>query len=135
MPHVLLGNPDGVAPDSDAWHNSFHSGKNSIRLTFHLLRIFHIRNSVRRHFTSRYLIAGWERRTFQLPRSDMSGSSDNAYPESFSLNIQCRGSQKSNASNGVQFGAEMKELQSLEAKHRKLKANFAALRNQPFAAK
>ena len=35
--------------------------------------------------------ARWERRTFQLPRSDMSGSSDNAYPESFSLNIQCRG--------------------------------------------
>ncbi|WJZ81309.1 hypothetical protein VitviT2T_001158 [Vitis vinifera] len=26
--------------------------------------------------------AGWERRAFQLPRSDMSGSSDSAYPES-----------------------------------------------------
>nr|CAN76888.1 hypothetical protein VITISV_009764 [Vitis vinifera] len=35
---------------------------------------FHIRNSVRRHFT-----AGWERRTFQLLRSDLSGSSDSAY--------------------------------------------------------
>nr|CAN73307.1 hypothetical protein VITISV_043766 [Vitis vinifera] len=45
------------------------------------------------------------------------------------------GSQKSNASNGAQFGAEMKELQPLEAEHHKLKANFAALRNQPFAAK
>ena len=44
-------------------------------------------------------------------------------------------SQQSNASNGVQFGAEMKELQPLEAEHYKLKANFAALRNQPFAAK
>ena len=33
--------------------------------------------------------AGWERRTFQLPLSDMSGSSDSAYPESFSLSIQC----------------------------------------------
>nr|CAN83452.1 hypothetical protein VITISV_021236 [Vitis vinifera] len=44
-------------------------------------------------------------------------------------------SQQSNASNCVQFGAEMKELQPLEAEHRKLKANFAALRNQPFAAK
>nr|CAN71747.1 hypothetical protein VITISV_004372 [Vitis vinifera] len=35
--------------------------------------------------------AGWERRTFQLPRLDMSGSYDSAYPESFSLSIQCRG--------------------------------------------
>nr|CAN68870.1 hypothetical protein VITISV_013506 [Vitis vinifera] len=34
------------------------------------------------YFISRYLIAGWERRTFQLSRSDMSGSSDSAYPES-----------------------------------------------------
>ena len=32
--------------------------------------------------------AGWERRMFQLFRSDMSGSSDNAYPENFSLSIQ-----------------------------------------------
>ena len=42
------------------------------------------------YFTSRYLTAGWERRTFQLTRSDMSGSSDSAYLESFSLSIQCR---------------------------------------------
>ena len=27
--------------------------------------------------------AGWERRAFQLPRSDVSGSTDSAYPESF----------------------------------------------------
>ena len=27
--------------------------------------------------------AGWERRAFQLPRSDISGSSDSAYSESF----------------------------------------------------
>ena len=47
---------------------------------------FQIRNSVRRHF-----IAGWERRTFQLLRSDLSGSSDSAYQESFSLSIQCHG--------------------------------------------
>ena len=47
---------------------------------------FHIRNSVRRHF-----IAGWERRTFQLLRSDLFGSSDSAYQESFSLSIQCHG--------------------------------------------
>ena len=52
---------------------------------------FHIRNSVRRHFTSGYLTAGWERRTFQLLRSDISGSSNSAYQESFSLSIQCHG--------------------------------------------
>ena len=34
------------------------------------------------YFTSGCLTAGWERRAFQLPRSDMSGSSDSAYPES-----------------------------------------------------
>ena len=44
-----------------------------------------------KYFTSGYLTAGWERRTFQLPRSDMSGSSDSAYLESFSLSIQCNG--------------------------------------------
>ena len=35
--------------------------------------------------------AEWERRAFQLPRSDISGSSDSTYPESFSPSIQCRG--------------------------------------------
>ena len=45
--HVRLGNPDGVAPDSDTRHSSFHQGKNSVRPTFHLLRISHIWNSVR----------------------------------------------------------------------------------------
>ena len=70
---------------------------------------FHIRNFVRRHFTSGYLTtrwerrtlqllriyisgpsdftsgyltAGWERRTFQLLRSDISRSSDSVHPES-----------------------------------------------------
>ena len=37
------------------------------------------------------LTSGWERRTFQLLRSDISGSCDSTYPESFSLSIQCRG--------------------------------------------
>ncbi|KAL6344218.1 hypothetical protein AAG906_035443 [Vitis piasezkii] len=53
-------------------------------------RIFHIRNSVRRHFTSGCLTTGWERRTFQILRTNISGSSDSVYPESFSLSIQCR---------------------------------------------
>ena len=43
------------------------------------------------YFTSGYLTTGWERRTFQLPRSDMSRSSNSTYPESFSLSIQCSG--------------------------------------------
>ena len=47
--------------------------------------------SVRRHFTSGYLTAGWERRTLQLLRIDISGPFDNAYPQSFSLSIQCNG--------------------------------------------
>ena len=45
------------------------------------------------------------------------------------MSFQILGSQKSNASNGAQFEAEMKELQLLEAEHRKLKANFTALRD------
>ena len=44
-----------------------------ILLRRHSIRIFHIRNSD----------AGWERRAFQLPRIDISGSADSAYPESF----------------------------------------------------
>ena len=51
------------------------------------------------------------------------------------MSFRISGSQKSNTSNGAQFGAEMKELQPLEDKHRKLKGNFVALRNQPFDAK
>ncbi|WJZ89754.1 hypothetical protein VitviT2T_008949 [Vitis vinifera] len=99
--------------------------RNSVRLTSHLLRMSHIRNSVRRHLTfsgcltsgimsgrrptfsgcltSGILSAsvppsldishptpdtGWERRAIQLPRSDMSGSSDSAYPESIQPTIQ-----------------------------------------------
>ena len=46
---------------------------NSIRPTFHLLRVFHIRRLPP--------AARWERRTIQLPRADMSGFFGNAYPE------------------------------------------------------
>ena len=51
------------------------------------------------------------------------------------MSFQILGSKKSNALNGAQFGAEMKELQPLETEHRKLKVNFAALQNQPFVTK
>ncbi|WJZ98619.1 hypothetical protein VitviT2T_017131 [Vitis vinifera] len=42
------------------------------------------------------------------------------------------GSQKSNASNGVQFRVEMKELQPLEANHSKLKEEFCTAAKSPF---
>ena len=93
--HVLLGNPDGVDPDSLAC--SVSSGKGVPTPCTHRRSplqhsLFHPgRNSVSRHFTSGCLTTGWERRTFQLLRIDISGSSDSAYPESFSLSIQCRG--------------------------------------------
>ena len=113
MSHVLLGNPDGVDLDSHAHsvssgrrvptpctcrrsplrRSSFHPGKEFYPADFppspdishseFCPLTFHIRNSVRRHFTSSgYLTAGWERRKFQLPRSDISRSSNSAYPES-----------------------------------------------------
>ena len=41
-------------------------------------------------------------------------------------------SQKSNASNGVWFGVEMKELQPLEANHSKLKEEFCTAAKSPF---
>ena len=40
-----LAHADG--PPCDARHSSFHSGKNSVRPTFHLLRIFYIRHLLR----------------------------------------------------------------------------------------
>ena len=50
--------------------------------------------------------------------------------------FQSSGSQESNSSNGVQFRVEMKELQSLQADHSKLKEEFCiALRNHHFVAK
>ncbi|RVW19133.1 hypothetical protein CK203_095143 [Vitis vinifera] len=53
----------------------------------HSTRMSHIRNSSPSTFhpdiSHPTLNAGWERRAFQLPRSDISESSDSAYPESF----------------------------------------------------
>nr|CAN74648.1 hypothetical protein VITISV_028032 [Vitis vinifera] len=69
---LQLAHADG--PPCDARHSSFHTGKNSVRPTFHLLRISHIWNSVRP--------------TFHLPRishirnsirSNMSGFSDRIF--------------------------------------------------------
>ena len=126
-PHILLENPDGVAPDSDTRSVSSGGGvptpctrrQSPLRcstfsgyLTFGILsdrlsthlRISYIRNSIRPTFHPSpdilhlefYMVyvppsldishpapdAGWERRAFQLPRLDISGSSNSAYPES-----------------------------------------------------
>ena len=58
-----------------------------IMLRRHSTRMFHIRNSspptFHPDFSHPAPDAGWERRAFQLPRSNISGSSDSAYPESF----------------------------------------------------
>ena len=52
------------------------------------------------------------------------------------MSFRSLGSQKSNASNGAQFGVEMKKLQPLQVNHSKLKeAFFKVLQNHPFVAK
>ena len=52
------------------------------------------------------------------------------------MSFRSSGSQQSNASNGTQFGVEMKELQPLQDDHSKLKEEFCTtLRNHPFVAK
>ncbi|RVW60050.1 Retrovirus-related Pol polyprotein from transposon RE1 [Vitis vinifera] len=74
--HVLLRNPDGVALDSIAARNLLGNPDSNARSVSS-------GGGVPTPYTRRqspllragYLIAGWERRTFQLPRSAMSGSS------------------------------------------------------------
>ena len=105
------GNPDGVAPDSpsdvppspDVSHPEFCCANippgcltSGILLLRHSTRMSHIQNSSPPTFhpdiLRPMLDAGWERRAFQLPRSNISGSSDSAYLESFAANFaQCRG--------------------------------------------
>ena len=56
--------------------------------------------------------------------------------DAFYIPFQSSGSQQSNASNGAQFGVEMKKLQPLQANYSKLKEAFCkVLRNHPFVAK
>nr|CAN76131.1 hypothetical protein VITISV_009307 [Vitis vinifera] len=97
--------------------NSIWLPRHSIRLPRHSIRLRHFTPGCRRHLTSgcrrfhpdvlhpeicchhstrMYCIrnsgAGWEKREFQLPRSDISGSTDSAYPENFAANFaQYRG--------------------------------------------
>ena len=48
------------------------------------------------------------------------------------MSFRSLGSQKSNASNGVWFRVEMKELQPLQADHSKLKEEFCMAAKSPF---
>ena len=63
-----LEHTDG--PPCDAWHSSFHLGKNSVRPTFHLLQISYIRNSVQPMFHLLWIsyIRNSVRPTFHLLR-------------------------------------------------------------------
>ncbi|WKA07176.1 hypothetical protein VitviT2T_025034 [Vitis vinifera] len=54
-----------------------------ILLRRHSTRMSHIRHTPSPDISHLAPDTGWERRAFQLPRSDISGSSDSAYPESF----------------------------------------------------
>ena len=62
-----------------------------ILLRRHSTRMSHIWHTPSPNISHPAPDAGWERKTFQLLRSNISRSSDSAYPESFSLSIQCRG--------------------------------------------
>ena len=58
------------SPSCDARHSSFHSGENSVRPTFHLLLMSHIRNPVRPTFHLLWMshTRNSVRPTFHLPR-------------------------------------------------------------------
>ena len=97
---VLL--PDGVRIDQAPHVSSWGITMELLRMdpytmhtwtitlaTFHLLRISHIRNTVRvtfhhlRMFHIRRLPSDGKRRAFKLPWSDIFGSADSVHPESF----------------------------------------------------
>ena len=92
-PHIFLENPDGAAPPPfhpDVLHLEFCSVAippgcitSGILFRRHSTRMSHIRHTPSPDISHLTHDARWERRAFQLLRSDTSGSSDNAYPESF----------------------------------------------------
>ena len=89
-PHILLENPEFCSANIPP--GCLTSG---ILPRRHSTRMSHIRNSSPPTFhpdiSHPAADAGWERRAFQLPRSDISGSSNSAYPENFAANFtQCR---------------------------------------------
>nr|CAN60234.1 hypothetical protein VITISV_016498 [Vitis vinifera] len=90
---IASANPDGAAPPPfhpDVLHLEFCSAAippgcltSGILLRRHSTRMSHIRHTPSPDISHPAPDAGWERRAFQLPRLDISGSSDSAYPESF----------------------------------------------------
>ena len=105
MPHVLLGNPDGVDPDSHA--HSVSSGRGvPTPCTRRRSPLRSIARSTRGRilcanisypefhaptFYIRIFHSQMGRKTLQLLRINISRPSDNACPQSFSLSIQCNG--------------------------------------------
>nr|CAN69786.1 hypothetical protein VITISV_032746 [Vitis vinifera] len=83
-PPFRLGNSDGVGPDSLARSESSGRGVPTPCTRGRILFGWH-------STSFGYPIARWERRTLQLLQIDISGPSDNAYLQSFSLSIQCSG--------------------------------------------
>ena len=102
MSHIRNSSSPTFHPDIS--HLALHAGWENIpprcltsEILFrrHSTRMSHIRNSSPPTFhpdiSHPALDAGWERRAFQLPQSDISGSSNSAYPENFAANFtQCR---------------------------------------------
>ncbi|RVW20112.1 hypothetical protein CK203_115703 [Vitis vinifera] len=91
--YAIVRNPDGAVPPlfhPDVLHSEFCSAAippgcltSGILLRRHSNRMSHIRHTPHPDILHPAPDAGWERRAFQLPRSDISKSSDSAYPESF----------------------------------------------------
>ncbi|RVW71898.1 hypothetical protein CK203_058392 [Vitis vinifera] len=116
----LLGNPDGVAPDSDASSGSSRGGvptpcnadghpcdvPSSLDIPHPKFCPADVPLSL--DISHPAPDAGWERRAFQLPRSDISGSSDSAYPESFATILHSAAIQ----SNSEDFSSEDERLGS-----------------------
>ena len=88
MSHIQYSAPSPFHPDIS--HPEFCSAAilpgcltSGILLHRHSTRMSHIRHTPSSDISHPAPDAGWERRVFQLPRSDISKSSDSAYPESF----------------------------------------------------
>ena len=70
------GNPDGVASEILPLRRSIFSG-------YPTSKFYPGDVPTSPDISHSMLDAGWERRAFQLPRLDISGSADSTYPESF----------------------------------------------------